>query len=422
MKMRLNKKIPSKKTITRMSLIFMALMIAVSVPITMVQKVSADQYDDKIAAINQDIAAYKAQISQLAGQVSTLQQRVSQLQGQINLTQNQINLSQAQYDQLVAKIAETEKQIKDNQDALGKTIASMYVDDQVTPLEMLASSKNIGDYLDKQEYRSSVRTQLTSTITKIKDLKIQLDKQQVDVKAVLDKQQAEKASLAAIQSEQQSLLDQTQGQESAYQQLVSSNQQKLNEVAAQQQAYYQSLIKRGVDVSSGVSGNFEWKDLSPGNGAGGCSGGYPYCGTQDTSTDPWALYNRECVSYVAWALESRFNRQVSSFSGSGNAYQWPYYAQLYSNAAVVSDPQPGDAVILPSSDPDPNYSGVFGDAKSTDPNYHNRGWSPLGHAMIVESVDGEWIHVSQFNMYGTGQYSTMDIKNAGIILLRFPSN
>lgn len=396
MKINIYKKSVSMSLARKLVLIFTAVLIMIGMPMTMVQKASADQYDDKIAAISKDIAAYKAQIAQLAGQVSTLQQKVSQLQGQINLAQDQINLSQAQYDQLVIKIADTTQKIKDNQNALGKTIASMYVDDQVTPLEMLASSKNIGDYLDKQEYRSSVRTQLTSTITKIKDLKTQLDKQQIDVKAVLDKQQAEKASLAAVQSEQQNILDQTQGQESAYQRLVADNQKRLSDVAAQQQAYYQSLLSSGIDASSGVYGSFSYRNLSPGNGAGGCSGGYPYCGPQDTSIDPWALYNRECVSYVAWALENRFNKSVSSFSGRGNAYEWPSSAVLYSGATRVYNPQPGDAVILPAS-----------------------GFAPLGHAMIVESVDGEWIHISQFNMYGTGQYSTMDIKNSGIILLRF---
>lgn len=397
--MKINKKKLSKKIATNALLVFMAVLIAAGAPMTMSQRALADSYDDKMAAIRSDIAADKAKIAELSGKINTLEQKVSQLQSQIDLAQSQIDLSQSQYDQLVVKIAETTKKIKDSQDALGKTIASMYVDDQVTPLEMLASSKNIGDYLDKQEYRSSVRSQLTETITKIKELKTQLDKQQAEVKAVLDKQQAEKASLAAIQSEQQNLLNQTQGQESAYQQLVASNQQKLNDIASQQKSYYQSLLSSGIDSSSGVHGSFVYDNLSPSNGAGGCSGGYPYCQAQDSIVDPWALYNRECVSYVAWALENRFGKHVGSFSGQGNAYEWPSSAIRYSGASRVYDPQPGDAVILPAS-------GSF---------------APIGHAMIVESVSGEWVHVSQFNMYGTGQYSTMDIKNSGVIFLRFHS-
>ena len=250
--------------------------------------------------------------------------------------------------------------------------------------------------MDKQEYQSSIRDQLTSTISKIKNLKSQLVKQQADVKKVLDEQTAQKNSLSAKQTEQQNLLSQTQGQESAYQQLVASNNQKLADVASQQRSYYQSLVNSGGGVNAGVYGSFHYSNWS---GNQGCSGGYPYCGPQDSGIDPWGLYNRECVSYVAWALSARFNRYVGNFSGQGNAYQWTYSAPAYSGAVRVYDPQPGDAVVLPQSG----------------------GFAPLGHLMIAESVSGNTIHVSQYNFYGTGEYSTMDIQNSGIVLLRFPS-
>jgi len=113
--------------------------------------------------------------------------------------------------------------------------------------------------------------------------------------------------------------------------------------------------------------------------------------------DPWGLYNRECVSYVAWALVNRFNKYVGNFSGNGNAGDWTWSAPRYSGAYRVSDPQPGDAVILPAS----------------------ASFAPVGHAMIVESVNGGNVFVSQFNFYGTGQYSTMNISTSGVVFLRF---
>lgn len=380
---------------TKSVLIFVSLLMAVITPIQMVQMVHADQYDDQISTLQQNIDTYNAQAAQLAAQSKTLQAAIAELQNQSSVIQAQINISQVKYDQLVAKIADTEKQIKDNQDALGTVIANMYVDDRITPIEMLASSKNIGDYLDKQEYSASVRDQLSSTISTIKSLKSQLDKQKADVESVLEKQKAQKAGLVANQEQQQSLLDQTQGQEAAYQQLVSNSKQELANIAARQRAYYQSLLNSGGG-NSGVVGSFQYANWS---GNQGCSGGYPYCGEQDSYIDPWALYNRECVSYVAWALSSRFGKYVGSFNGSGNAYEWPDSAPRYSGAYRVYNPQPGDAVVLP----------MMGD------------FSPIGHLMIVESVSSSWVHVSQYNFYGTGEYSTMDIKTSGVIFLRFQS-
>ena len=390
----------SKSLLTRSVLVVATIIFAIATPIQISQSVSADKYDDQIAALNQQIASYQAQANQLNQQAKTLQAALGVLNNQIAGVQAQINLNQVKYNQLTSQIADTEKKIKDSQDALGTTIANLYVDSSVTPLELVASSKNISDFLDKQEYRNSVRDQLTSAIAQIKTLKAQLDQQKADTQKVLDQQNAQKAQLAAQQGEQQSILSQTQGQESAYQQLVSSTQQKMADAAAAQRAYYQSLLSRGGGASAGVYGNFQWANLSPNNGAGGCSGGYTYCQPQDSVVDQWDLYNRECVSYVAWALQYRFNKYVGGFSGSGNAYQWPSSAPAYSGAYRVDTPQPGDAVILPPS-----------------------GFAPIGHAMIVEtppSSDG-WVHVSQYNFYGTGQYSTMDIKTTGVIFLRFPS-
>lgn len=376
--------------------LIIGVVIVVAIPIKIAQVASADQYDDRISALQQQIDNYNAQASQLLTQANTLQSEIAVLQAQSASIQTQIDVGQAKYDQLMTQIAETEQTIKTNQDALGITIANMYVDDNISLIEILASSKNIGDFLDKQEYRSSVRDQLTSTIGKIRDLKAQLGNQKDEVKAVLDKQTAQKASLAATQNQQQDLLAKTQGEEAAYQVLITQAKNQMAADTAARQAFYQNLVKGGGNGSSGVSGAFRYSNWS---GNKGCGGGYPYCGPQDSSMDPWGLYNRECVSYVAWALSARFGKYVGNFNGQGNADQWTSSAPEFSGATRVYDPQPGDAVILPAS---PSFS-------------------PLGHAMIVESVSGGTIHVSQYNFYGTGQYSTMDIQNSGIVLLRFPN-
>lgn len=386
----------SKLYLYKASIYLIVIIFAIVLPFQkMMENTYADQYDDQIAALQRQIDAYNAEAERLANQAATYQSQIAALQNQINTIQAEINVSQAQYDQLVAQIAETEQKIQDNKDSLGMTVAEMYVDDNITPIEMLVSSKNISDYLDKQEYRTSIRNQLVDTIDQIKKLKADLENKKIAQQEVLDKQNAQKASLQAAQAEQQSLYNQTKGEEAAYQQLVASSRQAMADAAAAQRAYLASL---GGNGSGGTYGDFIWQNLYPSDGAGGCSDGYPYCQEQDTIVDQWQLYNRECVSYAAWAIYYRFGKYVSPFYGSGNAYEWEWSAPAYSGAWRVYDPQPGDAVVLPQS-----------------------GFAPIGHLMVVESYSDGWIHISQYNMFGTGQYSTMDIRNSGIILLRFPN-
>lgn len=380
---------------TRVMLVAIATILAITIPIQMSATAKADPYDDQIGALQREIDAFNAQARQLNAKAQSLQAELAKLEAEKSALQKELDLSQVKFDKLTAEIVANEQKIADNRDVLGQTIADLYVDTKISPLEMLASSKNIGDYVDKQANRSSVQDTLTKTIEDIKALKQKNENDKKAVSAVLDIQKAQKESLVAKEQQQADLIAQTKGEEAAYNALVANNQQKLQSVSAQQAAYYRSILGNGGG-GSGTVGSFTYSNWS---GNRGCSGGYPYCAAHDSQVDPWGLYNRECVSYVAWALEQRFGKYVANFNGQGNAMDWPSSAPRFSGAFRVYSPQPGDAVILPAS-------GNF---------------APIGHAMIVESVSGNTMHVSQYNFYGTGEYSTMDVENSGVVLLRFQS-
>ncbi len=392
------------RTTTPASITFMAksllvasvILIAFAVPIQLANSVYARDFNGEINAMQQEISQYQAEAARLGGEAQTLQTTLARLAAEKAGIQAQLDLSQATYDKLVVDIANTEKKIKDNQDALGETIANLYVDDKITPLEMIASSKNVSDYLDKQEYRNSVRDQLTSTITEIKALKIKLDAQKKEVEQVLAQQKSQKDILVAKENEQQTILNTTQGQESAYQQLSAQKSAEMAAVQEQQRVAIAALTNNGRNTS-GSAGSFQFRNFSGNQGS--CGGGYPssWCNIPlDAAIDSWALYTRECVSYTAWAASSRFGKRVTSFMGQGFAYQWPSTA-LSMGANVDNSPEVGSVAITPIS-----------------------GYTPLGHAMIVEEVYGDgWIRVSQYNFAGTGEYSTMDLKVSSAVYVHF---
>lgn len=391
--------------LTKFALVGAAVLMSIATPLAMMPRAHADMYDDQINALQSKVNQYKQQAGALQVQIGSLQAAVNELEVQKNIIQTQIDLNQTKYEQLQQQIKDTEKKIADNKAALGEILADIKVGDTITPLEMLASSNNVADYVDKQSYRSSASDTLKSMIDKIKQLKIDLDKAKADTEKVLADQNVQKNALIANQQQQQTLLDQTKGEEAAYQSLIGAAQQQMSDASARQAAYYRSLQSSPGGGSAGVVGSFQYTNWSGNQGS--CGGGYGYSSVQgrnycsyghDAIVDEWQLYNRECVSYVAWALQYKFGKHVNGFRGQGNAMDWPNSAPAYSGAVRVYNPQPGDAVILPASG----------------------GFAPIGHAMIVESVNGDWMHVSQYNFYGTGEYSTMDVKNSGVVLLRFP--
>ena len=94
-----------------------------------------------------------------------------------NTLQAQIDLNQAKFDQLSADIKANEEKLSRQKRTLNKTIAQMYASGDTKPIVMLASSKNVGEYISAQEVRRSVRDQMTNAIEQGQKLKAELTAQ-----------------------------------------------------------------------------------------------------------------------------------------------------------------------------------------------------------------------------------------------------
>ncbi len=351
--------------------------MALAVPIQLTnQAASADTFEERIRALEADIDRYEAQAAVLSQQADSLQREVARIAGEKATIQAQVDISQAKFDQLTAQIAETEAKIKDNQDGLGSTIADLYVDGNVSPIEMLASSENITDFLNKQEYRNSVRDQLSSTIKTVKDLKAQLSKQKEDVANVLKDQTAQKDLLQQKENEQQALLNKTAGDEANYRNLSAQTQAQKNQVQREQQAAIEAAIRAAGGGGQAVAGDPN-------------KGGYPAnlanSDYYNPVVDPWGMYSRQCVSYTAWKVYQK-NGYMPYWGGHGNANQWPGNARA-AGIGVGTTPRAGSVGVIMAG-----YA---------------------GHVVWVEGVNGNGtINISQYNYFnaggaGWGNYSEM---------------
>lgn len=383
--MKLRRSTTSLSLLKRVGLAGIAVLLLLSLPLQILQhSVSADRYDEAISALQRDIDSFNGRIADLKAQSDTYANAIATLQSEISVLQAQIDLSQAKYDKLVDQIAQTEQQIKNNQDALGDTIASLYVEGQVTPIEMLASSKNISEYLDKQEYQTSIRDELTAKINQIKDLKAQLVQQKTDVERVLGDQKNSQNALQQKQNEQQSLYEQTKGQESSYQTLVASNQARQKQLREEQQAAIAAAINRSGGASvieAGAAPNYPWNSAN-------CPmvGYYSTGGADGNGTDGYGYGCRQCVSYAAW----RVARETGYYPINwGNATNVPESAQS-AGYSIGYSPRPGSLAVM-----------------------RGTASAPEGHVVWVESVNGDGtLIVSQYNYnYGSGWglYSKMKL-------------
>ena len=270
----------------------------------------ADRYDDQINAIQSQIDQYDSAAGKLRSQRLTYQQQLDQYTNQKKKIQAQLDLSIVKEKKLESQIKANEKKLEENKALLGDTIADLYIDENISPLEMLASSDNIADYVDKQANQNQVKESVQQTIKQINDLKAKLEEQKKQVQEVIADQKSQRNALAKKEAEKQELIAQTKGKESAFQKLIKSRNKQISKLRAEQVAANQRFI----------SGSY-----TPGSGPA-CGGGYPgrWCNIpMDSVGDDWGMFNRECVSWAAFRVHQSGHYMPYWGDRPADATNWP---------------------------------------------------------------------------------------------------
>lgn len=360
--------------LTRIPVFVLVLVLISSIVIAPLAR--ADQIDDQIRAITQDTSAKRAQRDQMGTEANSLSDKISKLQVEISTLQAQITGYQNKISDLENQITVKEQELAYQKKVLGENIKAMYLEGDISTLEMLASSKDLSDFVDKQQYRNSVQNKIKTTMDKIVELKHQLKAQKEENENALKDKQAVQAQLDGQQAENNQLLSLNESQQAALNQQIKQNNINVASLRAQQLAANRTYL--GGTIISGDPGH----------------GGYPAYldqAPQDSLIDPWGMYNRECVSYTAWKVYQTYG-YMPYWGGHGNANQWPASAQA-DGIAIGTTPRANSVAI--------SMKGYY------------------GHALWVEAVSGNTIYVSQYNYDFTGRYSEMSINGSGLIYIYF---
>lgn len=339
--------------------------------------VKADTYDDQINALRAQNSGLSANAAALAVQAASYQDMVDKLQSQVNSLQGSINENVAEQQRLEQQIVEAQNQLDEQKRLLGVNIRTMYLEGDITTLQMLASSKDLSEFLNKQQYRNAVQDKIKATLDKITALKKELKDKKEKVETIIASLQAQRAEVASRQAEQARLLAMTTEQKNALDSQIKNNNSQIGELRRQQ------AIENARFNLGSMRGD-------PNNG------GYPSIwanAAQDSMIDRWGMYNRECVSYTAWKVWNS-GRNMPNWGGYGNANQWDDNARAM-GIPVDGNPRVGDVAV--------SNAGTW------------------GHVMYVEAVgDNGTIYISQYNASFTGQYSEGWRYTTGLVFIHFP--
>ncbi len=332
----------------------------------------ADQFDQQIQALQQQNDQNLVTISQLEEQAGSYQDAISRLESQIAQIQQQIIDSEGKRIDLQQQIQVAENEMADQRHIVGEIVRQSYLDGQPSTLEMLASSKDLSNFFDKETYRASVQRKIQTTLNTITNLRVKLQEQKNQFDQLLLTQKSQQAQLDANKSQQAQLLAYNQSQQTSYDQQMQGNQTKIVALRSQQAA----LISR-YQIGGTLAG-----DTS--------HGGYPVTwnnSPQDSLIDSWGMFNRECVSYTAFKVHQDYlagkdKHDMPYWGGIGDARNWPANARS-AGIPVDTNPTPGSIAI--------SAAGTW------------------GHSMYVEAVGTQngrqAVYVSQYNADFSGHYS-----------------
>lgn len=322
----------------------------------------ASTLDNQISQLNASIQNQQNQATQLHSQANTIQNQVAILSSQISQINSEIALNKAKAQRLNAQIADVQAQLATKKAILDEEVRAIYQDSQVTPLEMLASSNNFSDYVDKQQYNDQIKDHIQDELAQVNQLKAQLLQQQTELNASIASQNAQQGSLVALESQQADLLNQTQSQASSADQAAVNGKAQLQGLYAQRAA---------LDAKNNVT-----------IAAGGGNGGYPWanaatnydnhCRYPDGSvaSDPWGDCLRQCTSFAAWHRHY-YNDGAAMPENWGNAGQWIYHA------AHDGSPSVGAIAVFPPGG--------------------SSGAGSVGHVAIVIGAHGGTIDLAEYN-------------------------
>ena len=360
-----------RKIIKQSTLVLMSLMIIAQPVFGATIQEMQDQINNK-----QQQKLEAEQLSHGLGVVASgIAGEIQLLSNQIASIQAQIDINTTKQEDLTKQIDSAVKRLGEQKDLLSANIRSMYIEGDISPLEMIASSKNLGDFVDKQEYRDRIKENISSTMDEIERLKKQLDEQRREVTKILDDQKTLRGTLDQKNTEASAKLAGVNQDKAAFDAQVKEQSSQITALRAQQRA---ANAKLGGTAVAGDP----------------AKGGYPSNwanAPQDSLVDSWGMYNRECVSYTAWKVYQS-GRHMPYWGGRGNANQWPTNARA-AGIPVDGTPRVGDVAV--------SMAGYY------------------GHVMYVEAVSGSSVYVSQYNYAVNGEYSEMWISSAGLEFIHF---
>lgn len=195
------------------------------------------QLEEQAAAFKKSLQDAQSQKSTLNNQIFLIAERIKKLKNDINLTSARIYSTSLQIDKISLDIGNKENDIGKRETSIGLMIQSLYETDDESLMEIVLTRNSLSDFLNQVRYLETLQINVYNELTKIKELKKELESQKTSVEYqrsqlynLNNQLTSQKQIVDSEKKDKDYLLVQTKGQEKQYQSLLNETLRKQLEI------------------------------------------------------------------------------------------------------------------------------------------------------------------------------------------------
>ena len=201
-------------------------------------------------------AKNQAVLDALSQQANTLSNRLAFINAEVDQLNLKIKSTKVEIRTLRLELIRTQKELARQKAILGENLRTLYIEGNITTLDLILASEEFADFIAQQEYLTSLKNSVQSSADEVQQLKEKILANKKQKEKVLSRQETAKQELVYKQREQRKLLADTRENEAVY-------QAKQNDIEKRRQAaedalndYLASLVGGKVNLGPIKEGEY----------------------------------------------------------------------------------------------------------------------------------------------------------------------
>lgn len=298
----------------------------------------------------------RAEAKEYTKKANSVGEQIAQLNSEISALNAEIAANEAKVQELNIEIEKNEKKLAENQAGLAEMLINMHFNSDSEPITILAGSKSISDYAEKQAREDVAKQEIAAASKKIKELKESLSSQKEEVEQAIESSQQKRNLVSSKKADQQ---------------VLKAQYDKNADDASVLANYWEEELKKlaWTPPSNTIGNGSRWQ---------GRANTYPYQSNCPRDNVRYSAYGGavcQCTSYASWKAKEKWGI-TNTWGGHASSYIYAkgyYVPSTGINTYVDRNPAPYTIAV--------QTGGAY------------------GHVMWVESVneDGS-VNITEYNV------------------------